>query len=76
MHDPPGAMLPADFFIALSSCPAHAGHPAARGRAAFSKRYGVLNQPLARMTTVRVRCITNKIAKILAFPVVYIHDAS
>jgi hypothetical protein len=25
----------------------------ARGRAAFSKRYGVLNQPLARMMTVR-----------------------
>ena len=46
MHDPPGAMLPADFFIALSSCAAQAGHPAARGRAAFSKRYGVLNQPL------------------------------
>jgi hypothetical protein len=67
---------PGGFFIALSSCPEHAGHPAARGRAAFSKRYGVLTQPLARMTTVRVRCITNKIAKILAFPVVYIHDAS
>jgi hypothetical protein len=37
---------------------------------------GVLNQPLARIMTVRVRCITNKIAKILAFTVVYIHDAS
>jgi len=69
-------MLPADFFVALSSCPVHAGHPARRGSAAFSKRYSVLNQPLARMTTVRVRCITNRIAKILAFTVVYIHDPS
>jgi len=41
-----------------------------------SKRYGVLNQPLARMMKVRVRCITNKIAKILAFTVVYIHNPS
>jgi hypothetical protein len=43
---------------------------------AFSKRHGVLNQPLARMMTVRVRCITNPIAKTLAFAVVHIHDAS
>ena len=41
-----------------------------------SKRYGVLNQPLARKITVRVQRITNEIAKILAFTVVNIHDPS
>jgi hypothetical protein len=42
--------------------------------------HGVLDHPLSRMMTVvdvhGFYCITNKIAKILAFTVAYIHDPS
>jgi hypothetical protein len=76
MHDPPGGDAPGGFFyrslVMPRACRASGGPRPRR----LSKRYGVLNQPLARVMTVRVRCITNRIAKILAFPVVYIHDAS
>jgi hypothetical protein len=63
-------------FVALSSCPAHAKASARRSSAAFSERYGVLNQPLAWMMMVPGAAHHNKTAKILAFTVVYIHDAS
>jgi len=56
-------------FLPLSPCPRACGAPARRGRAAFSKYDGVLNQPLAWMMPGPVRCITNRIAKILAFAV-------
>jgi hypothetical protein len=65
-----GDTPPADFFVVHASCPAHAAHPARGGRVSVSERYGVQNQPLGLLMTVRVQRITNKIAKILAFPVV------
>jgi hypothetical protein len=38
--------------------------------------HGVLDHPLSRMMTAVARRITNQVAKILAFMVVYIHDPS
>jgi hypothetical protein len=66
-------------FLCPSQCPAHAGHPVRRGHA-VSAAVTLDHHPLSRMLTVAgtlwVQRITNQFAKILAFTLAYIHDAS